>query len=279
MPDSSAPPTRKREVVRDHILELVESRPAGHPLPSERDLSQQLGVSRPTLRAAVDELVAAGLVVREHGRGMFVARAKVTQELVAHDTVAEVPRAGGAWSSRVLDLGAVPAGPRVGRRLHLSPSATVVHVARLRLVDGEPIAIEYLYLPAEVVPDLDPADVESGDFYEHLARHHGVRVASATQAMEATVTSEEEARIMGVPPFSAALMFERLTLDDQGRPVEYVHSVYRGDRYRIVSRLSLAEGAAGEPAAAPVRTTAGHYPGMPASDTSVKYVTRGEVQR
>ncbi|WP_318842897.1 GntR family transcriptional regulator [Myceligenerans pegani] len=271
--------TRKREQVRDRILELVESSPAGHPLPSERDLSKQLGVSRPTLRSAVDELVASGLVIREHGRGMFVARDKVTQELVSHETTADVPRASGAWSSRVLDLTTISAGPRIGRRLTLSPSALVVHVARLVLVDGEPMAIEYLYFPAHVVPGLAAADVESGDLYDLLRERYGVRVSRATQSMEATVTSEEEASIMGVAPFSAALVFERLTLDADARPVEYVHSIYRGDRYRIVSRLALdvpqrASSVAEE------RLPGTHYPGMPGSLAGARaaYRTSGDVQ-
>jgi GntR family transcriptional regulator len=273
-------PTRKREQVRDRILELVESSPAGHLLPSERDLSKQLGVSRPTLRSAVDELVAAGVVVREHGRGMFVAREKVTQELVSNEAVAEVPRASGAWSSRVLDLTTIAAGPRVGRRLMLSPSAPVTHVARLVLVDDEPIAIEYLYFPESVVPGLVARDVESGDLYDLLRERYGVRVSRATQSMEATVTSEQEASIMGVAPFSAALVFERITLDTAARPVEYVHSIYRGDRYRIVSRLALDAAASEATASTDGRSAGAHYPGMPGSLAGVRaaYRTSGDVQ-
>lgn len=272
MEETRSGPTRKREQVRDKVLELVESRSPGQSLPSEREMSKEFGVSRPTLRSAVGELVAAGVVVREHGRGMFVAPEKVTQELVSHETAVDVPHAHGTWSSRLLDLEVVAAGPRVGRRLHLSPAAQVTHVARLRLVDGEPIAIEYLYFPADLVPELATGDVESGDLYDVLRERHGVRVRQATQSMEATVASEEEARIMGVPPFSAALMFERLTTDESARPVEYVHSIYRGDRYRIVSRLTLdpSAGASGADQGAT------HYPGM-SSGAPVTYRTSADV--
>jgi len=258
----------KRERVRDYLRELVESRAPGDPIPSERALCEQLGVSRPTLRSAVDELVTTGLLVREHGRGMFVARAKITQELAPDGTAHRLPYAGGTWASRVLELTTVQAGARVGRRLRISPAAEITYIARLRLVDDEPMAIEYLHVPADLVPGLRPADMESGDFYDFLRTAHGVRVHEAVQSIEPTVTNEEEARLIGVPVLSPALLFERLTKDDTGRPVEYVHSVYRGDRYRIVSRLAL-----GDAAPASGRSDAGHHPGIPPGDLA----GRGDV--
>lgn len=100
----------KRERARDAVLELIESRSPGDAIPSERALCARLGVSRPTLRAAVDELVAAGLLVREHGRGMFVAPAKITQELVSADLALSVPQAAGAWTSRLLEFTTLQAG-------------------------------------------------------------------------------------------------------------------------------------------------------------------------
>jgi GntR family transcriptional regulator len=98
--------------------------------------------------------------------------------------------------------------------------------------------------------------------------------------MEATVTSEQEASIMGVAPFSAALVFERITLDTDARPVEYVHSIYRGDRYRIVSRLALDAAASEATTSADGRLPGAHYPGMPGSLAGVRaaYRTSGDVQ-
>ncbi|MFI0899550.1 GntR family transcriptional regulator [Streptomyces sp. NPDC020983] len=269
----------KRERVRDYLMELVESCAPGDPIPSERTLCEQLGVSRPTLRSAVDELVTGGMLVREHGRGMFVARAKITQELAPARDAYRLPQASGTWASRVLEFTTVQAGARVGRRLHVSPAAEITYIARLRLVDGEPMAIEYLHVPAAIVPGLAPGDMESGDFYDFLRERHGVRVHEAVQSIEPTVTNEEEARLLGVPVLSPALLFERLTKDADGRPVEYVHSVYRGDRYRIVSRLALGDG----PAAAGPRLSADqHHPGIPPGDLparrEVPATTSGDVQ-
>ncbi|MFV0132029.1 GntR family transcriptional regulator [Streptomyces sp. HMX87] len=278
-PDGSHPGgVLKRERARDAVLEMVEQRRPGDAIPSERALCAQLGVSRPTLRAAVDELVAAGVLTREHGRGVFVAPEKITQELVpgpGHQPLS-VPRASGAWTSRLLEFTTVPAGARVGRRLRLSPAADIVYVARLRLVDGSPMAIEHLHIPASLVPGLTARELEQGDLYEHLRAHHGVHVSEATQAIEPTVVTRAEAELLDVPELSPALLFERLTTDTAGRPVEYVHSLYRGDRYRIVSRLTLGQETS--PDSAPL----GHHPGIPPGDLPhgdpIAASTRGDVQ-
>ncbi|MGW8366096.1 GntR family transcriptional regulator [Streptomyces wedmorensis] len=238
----------KRERVREHLLAVIDGRRPGDAIPSERTLCATLGVSRPTLRAAVDELVATGLLVREHGRGMFVAPDKITQELVAEDHAASAPRSPGSWTSTVLELRTVRAGARIGRRLAVSPAAELVHVTRLRHVDGAPIALEQLHVPADLVPGLTVADMEGG-FYAHLRERRGIRTAHAVQSIEPTVLSEEEAALLEVPVLSPALLFDRTTSDATGRPVEYVRSLYRGDRYRIVTRLALAGTAPDHPAA------------------------------
>lgn len=274
--DSSNPSgaVLKRERVREHLLGLIDIRRPGDAIPSERTLCATLGVSRPTLRAAVDELVATGVLVREHGRGMFVAPAKITQELTSDEAAFAMRQASGHWSSRVLEHSTVQAGARIGRRLRISPGAQLLYIARLRLVDGAPMAIEHLHIPAGLVPSLTPAELEAGDLYEHLRNHHGVYVHEAQQSIEPTVVNEAEAGLLDVPLLSPALLIERLTTDSTGRPVEYVHSVYRGDRYRIVSRLALGVSpGAGRPG--------GHHPGIPPGDLGRRAVitstTSGDV--
>ncbi|WP_381800165.1 GntR family transcriptional regulator [Streptomyces niveus] len=271
----------KRERARDAVLELIESRSPGDAIPSERALCALLGVSRPTVRSAIDELVAAGLLVREHGRGMFVAPAKITQELVSADLTLTVPRAAGTWSSRLLEFTTHQAGARVGRKLRMSPAEDILYVARLRLVDGAPMAIEHLHIRAALAPGLSAQELENGDLYEHLRDTHGVHVHEAVQAIEPTVVTRAEARFLDVPELSPALLFERLTSDTAGRPVEYVHSLYRGDRYRIVSRLTLGPAAAAAAAVVPADGD-GHHPGIPPGDfahgDAITSSTRGDIQ-
>lgn len=113
----------KRERVRDAVLELIEDRRPGDAIPSERTLCAELGVSRPTLRAAIDELVVAGLLVREHGRGMFVAAEKITQELLSDRRAFSLPQAAGAWTSRLLEVRTLPRRPGGAQAAHVAGGA------------------------------------------------------------------------------------------------------------------------------------------------------------
>lgn len=235
---------QKRERIRGHLLDLVDEYGPGRAIPGERQLSDELSVSRPTLRSVVDDLVRDGLLVREHGRGVFVAKAKVAQRLGAAATAPGRPLAvggvDGVWTSRMVDFQAVAAGARISRRLNVSPAEPVLRITRLRLADGDPMSVDTLHVPAALVPGLTPQDLETGSFYQILGRRYGIGLATATQIIEPTVVDTAEAELLGVPVHTPALLFERATADTEGRVVEFTHSVYRGDRYRIVTQLSLA---------------------------------------
>jgi GntR family transcriptional regulator len=230
----------KRERVRDYLLDLIEHSAPGTPLPGERDLSQELGVSRPTLRAAIEDLTQSGHLVRQHGKGAFTRPDKVNQELSASSSNAfAVPPAEGDWTSRVLELSAIPAGAALGTKLHLSPAEPVLRIIRLRHVDGAPMSIERLHLPAALVPGLAPTDLESGNFYQLLRLRYEVVVNDAVQTLEPTVCDENEARLLTVPLHAPAMLIERTTRDTTGRSVEFARCIYRGDRYRITSHLKF----------------------------------------
>jgi GntR family transcriptional regulator len=230
--------TTKRDLVRAHLLEVIERSGPGTSLAPERDLAGLLGVSRPTIRAAVEELTRSGLLVRQHGRGTFTSPHKVTQEMSGTTTNAlAVPPAEGDWTSRVVQFTVAPAGPHRAARLGLTAASPVLRIVRVRNVDDEPIAIERLELPAELVPGLAPADMESGNFYQLLRERYQIVVMDAVQTLEPAVTNPQQADLMDVPVFSPILQIERTTRDTTGRTVEFAQSVYRGDRYRITSKL------------------------------------------
>lgn len=232
---------QKRERIREHLLDLVEVTRVGAPIPGERQLCEELAVSRPTLRSVVDDLVRDGLLIREHGRGVFVAKAKVAQHLAqASGQSMGVGGVDGDWTSRTVDFRRTAAGPRIGRRLRVSPGDEVLRVTRLRSVDGVPISVETLHVPQALVPGLTAHDLERHSFYQLLGGRFGILLTDATQIIEPTVVDEAEAELLGVPLHAPALLFERESRDADGRIVEFTHSVYRGDRYRISTQLSLA---------------------------------------
>ena len=227
----------KQSVARQQVLELIRQLGVGTAIPSERQLSADLGVSRLTLRAALDELAREGYLVRRRGSGTYVRQPKISQELTMTSFSEDMRRRGMVPGSRTVSLTRQLAGARLGRFLNVSPGEEIVVVKRLRLADGVSMAIETLHIPSSVVPGVGPDDL-AGSFYELLRSRYGVEISSATQTIEPTVTNEEESAALGVPLHSPAFLFERTSRDEDDRTLEFVHSIYRGDRYRIVSELT-----------------------------------------
>jgi GntR family transcriptional regulator len=221
------------------VLELIESLNSGDAIPSERQLGIDLGVSRLTVRAALDELVREGYLVRRRGAGTFVAEPKVAKGMDITSFSDDMRERGLTPGSRTIDLRVVPAGARLGRILHVSPSQDVLTVKRLRLADGEPMAIELLHVRASLVPGLTAQDLEQHSFYDLLSDRYAIAIVGGTQTVEPTVTNEEESQALGVPLHSPALLFERVTRSTAGDVVEFTSSTYRGDRYRIVTELGV----------------------------------------
>jgi GntR family transcriptional regulator len=234
---STQPKVTKQSHTRHQVLDLIEHLGVGTALPAERQLSADLGVSRLTLRAAVDDLVREGYLVRRRGSGTYVQQPKIAQELTMTSFSEDMRRRGMVAGSRTLSMKAQLAEARLGRFLQVSPSEQILVIKRLRLADGETMAIETLHLPQSLVPGLSSKDL-AGSLYELLSEKYGVMISSGTQAIEPTVTNEEESAALGVPLHSPAFLFERTSRDQNGRTVEFVQSVYRGDRYRIVTELS-----------------------------------------
>jgi GntR family transcriptional regulator len=229
--------TKQRET-KDRVLDLMEGLGVGQAIPSERQLSAELGVSRLTLRAALDELAREGYVIRRRGSGTFVSEPKIAQELTMTSFTEDMRRRGMDPGSRTLGLEVVPAGARLGRFLHVSPSEPIVVAKRLRLADRETMAIETLHVREALVPGLTQRDLDGQSFYQILRDRFGIVIAGGAQTIEPTVTNEEESEALGVPLHSPAFLFERVTHSESNEIVEFVHSIYRGDRYRLVTDLT-----------------------------------------
>jgi GntR family transcriptional regulator len=228
----------KQSETRDLVLDLIEQLQVGDAIPPERQLSADLGVSRLTLRAALDDLAREGYLVRRRGAGTFVSEPKIAQELTMTSFTDDMRRRGMRPASKTMELRVTPAGARLGRLLHVSPSERVIVARRLRLADGESMAIETLHVRESHVPGLTARELEQRSFYELLKDRYGIVIVGGEQTIEPTVTDEDESAALGVPLHSPAFRFERVTHSADGEIVEFVESIYRGDRYRLVTALN-----------------------------------------
>lgn len=169
---------KKYEDARDRVMDLVASLAVGDAIPPERDLAGRLGVSRLTLRRAVDDVVAQGYLVRKQGSGTFVAEPKVFQGLTMTSFSEDMRARGFEPSSRTLSAEEKVTGEWLARRTGLPPESTVLKVRRLRLADGEPIALENLAVPRTLVPGLSGEDLAGASFYELVRSRYGVLIGS-----------------------------------------------------------------------------------------------------
>jgi GntR family transcriptional regulator len=229
--------TSKQRLVRERIEELIATLSPGEPLPAERELARELGVARMTLRRAIDSLVADSRLIRRQGSGTFVAAAKVSQGLSATSFSADMRARGLRPGSHTLVSRTTTAGVVLSSLLGVPHNANVLHVRRLRTADDIPMALEDLHVPLDVAPGLTGADLENQSFYELLANRWNCSIVSGTQTVEPCLVNAEDAEALDVPVGAPAFLFERTSRTSDGRVAEFVRSVYRGDRYRIVVDL------------------------------------------
>lgn len=234
----------KFHAIRDQLLDRLEDMAAGEQFPPERQLAETLGISRMTLRRAIDELVAKGMVRRRHGTGVFALGPKLDQPLAASSFTEDMLARGMRPGSHILSFDVAEAGTHIARRLHISEDDDVIAILRLRLADDEPIALEELHVPAALVPGLSPGDLEDQSFYDLLRRNFGIRLNHSVQTIEPTLLDAGEAQHLGVEELSPALLFERISRGADDRPCEFVRSVYRGDRYKVRTELTVPAPAA-----------------------------------
>jgi GntR family transcriptional regulator len=231
--------TPKHEQLRRRLLEVIGGLEPGTRLPAERELSARFEVSRDTLRRTLDDLEGDGYVARRRGAGTFVSRPQITKRFHLVSFSEEMRQRGLVPSSRVIASRTGSAGAAAGAKLKISPADQTFQVRRLRLADGEPMALEDLTVPLALVPGLRAEELEGAQsFYSLLADRYDIVVAQASQTIEPTVLEQAEAELLEVAEFSPALRVQRVTATADARPVEYVTSLYRGDRYRFEINLT-----------------------------------------
>ena len=215
----------------------------GSRLPPERELCRLLAVSRSTLRLALDELEARGLVTRHQGRGTFVARRPIDADASGYFTLSTALRAHGAeLETRVLGVSVSRAGPLLAEELDIGERDEVVRIERLRLLHGEPLILEAATLPLDPFPGLPEADLERRSLYDVLREDHGRDPVAATETLEPVIVTAREASLLGVRRGAAALLVRRATADASGATIELATALLRGDRSRFLLRRRIADG-------------------------------------
>lgn len=227
----------KYQSVHDHLLALIDTLPAGSALPTERELCQTYQVSRATVRQALGQLEIEQRIFRRQGKGTFVANAKIEQRLELMSHTEGMLARGITPSSKLIDVRRTPAGVDIGRQLDLSAKSEVLRIERLRLADGEPIAIEVVFLNANRFDGITAALSDGASLYQLFASTYGVKLASAEETIEAVIAEGRNASLLKCQPGMPLLSLSRRTIDTTGAPIEFVRSLYRGDRYRFQTGL------------------------------------------
>ena len=223
------------------ILREIEAGqwPPDQQLPTENELAQRFRVSKITVREALRELAVEGFIRREQGRGTFVERRRLQQGPRKLTSFTDEMRSHGLLpASRVLEQGAVNAPSSVASALGIAPEAQVFRLRRLRLANREPMGVQTAYLPLDLVPGIGKIRFADTSLYEVLQARYGLHPTTARETYCVTILKRPDAELLGVPARSPAMTAERVTCLAEGRPFEYVHSVMRGDRYKVVIDLA-----------------------------------------
>ena len=226
------------QVLRDVIRDFgVSATGQEIPFPSEADLCSNFQVNRGTIRHALDVLEREGLIYREKGRGTFLRTRRVEVDLTNLCSTTEDLRARG-WEpgTRVLDITEIQPGTHIRKALNLPDNATVWFLYRLRLADGEPISLQRSYIPVSMAPDLNHKDL-TGSLYNNLNDSYNLKMAFASQIIRVRLVSPEEAELLAIEEGTPVFEFTRTSCDPTDRPIEYLESLWRGDRYDLFVRL------------------------------------------
>ena len=217
------------QAIRDGTLQ------PGDRLDTEVDLSQRLGLGRPTVRQAVQELVSKGLLVRRRGIGTQVVRSPVDRPLELTSLHEDLAAGGHRPTTLVLELASIPASQEVARALLVERGEPVVFLARLRSRSTEPLAVMHNWLPAGLV-DLTNEQLQAEGLYA-LMRRSGVNLRVAQQRIGARGADRTQSRLLGLRLGAPVLTMDRTSYDDNGSPIEFAKHCYRADSHAFETTL------------------------------------------
>ena len=230
--------------IAESLLERIASGelPPEERLPSERELSQALNVSRMTLRAALRVLDNKGLLIRRPGDGTYIAKPKIERQAAKLVPFTENMRSRGYQASaRLIVFERRLAEVSVANKLKVPVSAPVYYFQRLRFINKEPVLLETCTMPIYRFPNLEEHDLENRSIYEIVETEYGIAPHHSEQSLEAVSATDFEAEWLGIETGTPLILERRLAFDKDDFPLEYGHDLYRGDRFRFVTEIAPLE--------------------------------------
>jgi GntR family transcriptional regulator len=228
-----------RDTVEQRVKELIADGQLGEDgrLPTERDLAEQFGVSRTTVRQVLDRLEHEGSVYRRRGRtgGTFVSRPRVDIDFGYLAGIPAYLRAQGFRpGAHVVSARMVPADDTTAGALRIPADTLVYEVVRIRLADEVRISLENARIPVSLAPDLLAQPLDDS-IYDLLVNRYGVTCVKAVERMVAVLADAEQSRLLGIKIGDPLMAIERVAFDLDDQPVEYSTDLFRGDRTRVIA--------------------------------------------
>ena len=224
------------------LKELIETGryQRGEQLPSEVELARMCDVTRTTVRQAIAELTAKGLLRKEKGTGTFVSAptpAELRHKLEHISSTTDLMQDSGiVQSTRVLEKRIEQAGDEIAKVLFLGSNKKVIHLQRVRIGDGTPYVYEESYLPSDIFDGIQEMNL-IGSMYKIMTEHFKVSLARCKQTISAVNLNQNIASILALPKNSAGIFIESLTFDENSIPIELLYSYHRGDKYKLEIEL------------------------------------------
>jgi len=224
--------------LKNAILKKIESGEFGpdNPIPSERDLSSTLNISRMTVRQALNQLVLEGVLYREKGKGTFVSKTKFEQRNIMSFSDL-VQKKGMMPSTKVLNFRKLQAGPTMSDILEIPETSMVYNIKRLRLANGIPVGIEEVFIPEKFCPELEQFDL-TASLYKLVRENYLHVINHVDNIIEASKPLREEKELLGISTGIPVLRVSATYYVENGTKLFYEKSVYRSDEYKYNVRVS-----------------------------------------
>ncbi|MCD8510416.1 MAG: GntR family transcriptional regulator [Bacillus sp. (in: Bacteria)] len=210
----------------------------GDLLPSEREYSERYEISRMTVRQAITKLATEGLIVRQKGRGTFIAEKAIEQPLKGITSFTEeILSRNMTPTSSIIHFKEVEVNEPIREKLKLDEGSIVYEIYRVRLADGNPIAVELTYTPKTIVGNLSAEEFNQQSFYDYVEKKLNLKISYGEQEIESVLANEMEIEHLNLEQGNPILLVHRLTMLIDGTPFEYCRTSYRADKYKYRIQL------------------------------------------